>query len=468
MKKKLYWQAIKVAEPCTEEWNEMTGNDQVRFCSHCAKSVNNISEMTRGRAKRLIRKSNGSLCIRYAQLPETNVPVFVKPLTRITRRRTPLMAAGVVGASLSLASLTFAQGGAVPHRAATVERKETSARKRTPPTLGVARINGKINPSAGANGNDALVTLIDKDGTIVRMDKANESGEFGFDIEPGTYTIEAVSQHGVTVTRPNFEAKDGENTVVLELGTEQRRITSGFVTMELPLTQRNPLALVPQTSSPLDDAREMVARGEDVDQKDEDGSTPLFSAIENGDIELVRFLLDHGAKVNVRNDEKETPLMMIDDETPLDIVELLLQRGAKVNRVDSDGDTALIRAVDARAKPEILKALIVAGADLNAQNEDGMTALMTAADENDLESVRLLLEAGADVNLRDTDGDNAWDYATEKEIEDLLVSYGVVLDPEDQEEPASVQPGGIYFDPIDNPDVEIRSDDPDPGFRLIN
>lgn len=56
---------LKVISPCSESWEEMVGNDKVRFCSHCQKSVHNLSEMTKGEALNLALKSNGRLCVRY-------------------------------------------------------------------------------------------------------------------------------------------------------------------------------------------------------------------------------------------------------------------------------------------------------------------------------------------------------------------------------------------------------------------
>jgi hypothetical protein len=35
---KKFIDSIRVADPCHESWDEMTGNDRVRFCSHCAKT----------------------------------------------------------------------------------------------------------------------------------------------------------------------------------------------------------------------------------------------------------------------------------------------------------------------------------------------------------------------------------------------------------------------------------------------
>jgi len=431
--KKKFIDSIRVADPCHESWDEMTGNDRVRFCSHCAKDVNNISEMTRRDAKRLVRRSGGSLCIRYAEHPETKAPLFAKQLTQITRRRVPLMAAGVMSASLSLASLTYAQGDARPRPAvaATAGCFDAGANKPDPSCKSSGSIRGKVFDPKGAPASRISVSVLDKDGNKVRTTTSDDAGEFTFpDVVNGSYSIRTDAGNGfASRTISDVVVNEVESSVRIDLPAELT-IVSGYA-MVLPRTV-TVLPMLP-VSDDLTEARDMLARGEDVNQKDEDGETPLFAAVEDANLELVKFLLDHGAKVNVRNNQKETPLMMIDDETPIEIVELLVQRGARVDRQAQNGETVLIRAADERAKPEVLTALIRAGADLNLQDKEGKTALMAAADHNDLENMRRLVEAGADVNLRDADGDNAWDYATEKEAEDLLVSYGVILDPEDLE-----------------------------------
>src|SRR4030095_12459952 len=85
MQKKSFVDSIRVANSCSENWDEMTGNDRVRFCSHCAKDVNNISAMTRKEAARLVRKSGGRLCVRYRTDPKTHGPVFAERVSAFAR-----------------------------------------------------------------------------------------------------------------------------------------------------------------------------------------------------------------------------------------------------------------------------------------------------------------------------------------------------------------------------------------------
>jgi len=52
---------IRVAAPCTADWALMTGNDRVRHCEACNKSVYNLSGMTREEAEELVIERNGGL-----------------------------------------------------------------------------------------------------------------------------------------------------------------------------------------------------------------------------------------------------------------------------------------------------------------------------------------------------------------------------------------------------------------------
>src|SRR5262245_30602687 len=36
---------LRIASPCSADWDEMTGDDRVRFCGRCRKNVYNLSEM---------------------------------------------------------------------------------------------------------------------------------------------------------------------------------------------------------------------------------------------------------------------------------------------------------------------------------------------------------------------------------------------------------------------------------------
>jgi hypothetical protein len=60
--------SVRVASPCHASWDEMLGDDRVRFCTSCEKNVFNLSAMPRDDAERLLaERMNGELCVRFFQ-----------------------------------------------------------------------------------------------------------------------------------------------------------------------------------------------------------------------------------------------------------------------------------------------------------------------------------------------------------------------------------------------------------------
>jgi ankyrin repeat protein len=433
----------------------MTGNDRVRFCSHCAKDVNNLSSMTRRDAIRLVRRSSGRVCIRYMVDPRTNAPMFAEQLIQISRRA-PRVVAGVMSASLSLSTFAYAQGRIIlanpPH-----ETKEAGDTDIPIEFKGV--IVGTVTDSMKAVVPGAAVWLSDESGNKGNVVNTDDNGEYRLERVPtGKYTLSAVAPGFRTYSSDVVISDDRERVknVTLEVGA-----VGGVVVTSGP-EYEGPIMIAVQNDD-LDEVRRLIAAGEDVNRAEDDDSTPIFTAVTHGNLEMVRMLIDFGAKVNVRNDEKQTPLMMIDDDASLELVQLLLKNGSKVNAVAKEGDTALIRLAR-EAKPEILQALLDAGAEIDAQNKEGVTALMNAADVENFENVKLLVLAGADINLRDEEGDNAWDYTAEEEIEAFLVAHGVQLDPgeaEDIDHDVKRWLNGDYEEPAgDDVDGDGQEDEP--------
>lgn len=56
---------MKIASPCSADWDSMIGNDRVRFCGQCGLNVYNLSGMSRAEAERLIIEREGRLCVRF-------------------------------------------------------------------------------------------------------------------------------------------------------------------------------------------------------------------------------------------------------------------------------------------------------------------------------------------------------------------------------------------------------------------
>lgn len=154
----------------------------------------------------------------------------------------------------------------------------------------------------------------------------------------------------------------------------------------------------------------------------------LFEAMRRHDVDRVRELLEQGANVNQKDEEGWTPLDYVinDDGLPAELVGELLERGANPNLAEEEGTTALMVA-----PTPLIPVLVAHGADVNARDRAGDTPLIQAASHADVERLRVLLEHGAEVNAINGRR-NALIVAVESgrtENVRLLLAYGADITP---------------------------------------
>ena len=56
---------IKIASPCSANWDEMIGDARKKYCGDCKLNVYNLSGMTKIEAENLLEKSDGRVCVRF-------------------------------------------------------------------------------------------------------------------------------------------------------------------------------------------------------------------------------------------------------------------------------------------------------------------------------------------------------------------------------------------------------------------
>lgn len=95
----------------------------------------------------------------------------------------------------------------------------------------------------------------------------------------------------------------------------------------------------------------------------------------------------------------------------------VLRSGTPIDAIDSDGETALMRAAD-KGNVRAIELLLKHGAQIDKRDEDGRTALMFAAQEGHTEAVKFLLHAGANPTLKDEDGQSALNFAEDEKHAD--------------------------------------------------
>ena len=182
----------------------------------------------------------------------------------------------------------------------------------------------------------------------------------------------------------------------------------------------------------------LLASGADPNARASDGYTALYYALPGypraDGIAVARLLLDYGADPNLTVAYGRTTLLDMAWRGAADAAALLLEYGADPNQSNHLGFTPLFEAARGGFLA-VVDILLAAGTDLNHQDNFGYTALIHAITEErqrgdwkldfqikrlDLAVLQRLIEAGADLNLKTNAGANAFSYAPDIEVMNLL------------------------------------------------
>jgi ankyrin repeat protein len=151
----------------------------------------------------------------------------------------------------------------------------------------------------------------------------------------------------------------------------------------------------------VDKVKNYLNKGGEVDAFGEYNSTPLHYACREGNIEIVKLLLDFGADIDAKNSYSTIyPIFDTLSSKKLDntllIIELLIDKGADKDVVDSFGNTLLHQAIE-KESMELIEYFIQLGCDVNAtERHDKDTPLHYACLQNNREMVDYLIINGAD------------------------------------------------------------------------
>lgn len=158
----------------------------------------------------------------------------------------------------------------------------------------------------------------------------------------------------------------------------------------------------------------------------------FFSAVIDGNVETIYFLVESGVNINMIIDNL-TPLMKAVYERQLSSVEVFIRCGADINLKNNEGRTALMFAarfrnsIEARLnmkgeptelQQKLVETLWKAGADLETKDNNGKTALIHAIEFGSFKVVKLLIQLGANIFVRDSQNTSVLTYA--KNINALL------------------------------------------------
>ena len=103
---------IAVASPCPVAWDDMVGDERVRFCNQCDLNVYNISAMTKSEAESFIANAERGICARLYRRADGTILTRDCPVgLRAIRKRVSGAAATAFSALIGLfgGSTLFAQ-----------------------------------------------------------------------------------------------------------------------------------------------------------------------------------------------------------------------------------------------------------------------------------------------------------------------------------------------------------------------
>lgn len=96
---------LYIASPCSVPWDSMKGDDRVRFCGQCEKSVYNVSAMNRAEAEALLQGPAELPCVRFYQRTDGTILTADCPVGVVRKLRLRWAAAMMTVAATVLASI---------------------------------------------------------------------------------------------------------------------------------------------------------------------------------------------------------------------------------------------------------------------------------------------------------------------------------------------------------------------------
>jgi hypothetical protein len=146
---------------------------------------------------------------------------------------------------------------------------------------------------------------------------------------------------------------------------------------------------------------ELVEAGQDLEARNEIGTTPLIFAVFSDNLEGARILLEHGADPNARREGPGPSGSALFSAGDRAMIDLLLSHGADLELRDNDGRTALFWN-STLGNTGVVRELIAVGADVTVRDNRGNTATAAASanllrrPRSDVEAlVQLLQQSGA-------------------------------------------------------------------------
>jgi biopolymer transport protein ExbD len=434
MKRKTFLDSIDVPNPCDKNWDSMTGDNQIRLCSHCDTNIHNLSEMSAKNVKNLLFQNKGRVCVRLTRDADGKVQTNDRKFHQI--KRNTRIVASFLSITLALTTVPFAQSAITAN---SIENQSKTQQNLL--TLTITDSNKALIPNA-------QVKIINLETKIAQIGRSNENGELQFVIEKlGNYEIVVGGIAGfkelkktVELTKENLkmtlqlEAKAtseigvvGGDAREVEIGTTQSTIATSITGRPLELlpianrTFTTLLGLIPETkeqrklrqktsqiSFTIFDSNGAVIPNAEV-KLTNDKTKKEFIVNTNSQGIAYFLFLPHGryqVKTSAEYFRSSVMSVIVKEESEPNI-EMTLDVNSSTFTgvvVFNWSEIPIFNSIS-QNDVEVIKNYIALGKNVNLKiKSNGKTMLHVAVESDNLEIVKLLIDAGASINAKDKIG----------------------------------------------------------------
>jgi len=168
---------IRVATPCPVGWEQMTGDNRVRFCGLCQLNVYNFAELTQTEAEDLLRTAEGRVCGRlYRRLDGTVITKDCPVGLRAMRRRVARTATAAFATVMSICTAVAGQTQSDRGKECKQQVKISSKLDKVPSDTGA--VVGTLFDPNGAVIAGADIRIVDRQAHKTYRLRSDDEGRF--------------------------------------------------------------------------------------------------------------------------------------------------------------------------------------------------------------------------------------------------------------------------------------------------